>query len=190
MSAVQASDIVNRALELGARNVQVTGVNPGFDGTPAGNAAGVLYTAAVNLVLRQLAPAFARHTLALTPTGGVISPPWTNEYAYPADCLGLRGLRPAAPAVNDPQPIRWQVAFSSTLTPDAKVIRCNLAGAIAMYTSAEPTEAVWDWAFAEAVAKRLASPLAMALSGRPDFARELLQEAEQAAAVADMIDEG
>ena len=182
-----AADIVNRALELTARNVQVTGVNPTFDGSPAGNAAGVLYTPAVNLVLRQLDPAFARRTAALVAAGGTIPAPWSNEYTYPADCLRLRALRPAAPVANDPQPIRRQIAFDNGLA--VKVIVCNLAGALAVYTSSAPTETQWDWAFAEAVAKRLANPLAMALAGRPDFARELLDEAERAAAAADLFDE-
>lgn len=185
---VTAADVVNRALELTARNVQVSGVNPTFDGTPAGNAAGVLYTPAVNLVMRQLDPAFARRTLALTPAAGTIPAPWTNEYTYPADCLRLRGLRPASADVNDPKPIRAQIAFDSGLA--LKVIVCKIATASAMYTSSAPLETQWDWAFAEAVAKRLANPLAMALAGRPDFARELLEEAERAAAAADLIDEG
>ena len=186
--AVTAADIVNRALELTARNVQVTGVNPTFDGTPAGNAAGVLYTAAVNLVLRQLDPAFARRTLSLLLAGGTCPPPWLYEYTYPADCLRLRGLRPPGTSNgNDPQPIRRQVAFDAGLA--AKVIVCNTQFAVAMYTSSAPDESVWDWAFAEAVAKRLSNPFAMALAGRPDFARELLDEAERAAAAADLFDE-
>lgn len=184
---IVASDIVNRALELTARNVQVSGVNPTFDGTAAGNAAGVLYTPAVNLVMRELDPAFARRTLALTPAAGTLPSPWTHEYTYPLDCLRLRGLAPAVPVANDPTPIRGQVAFDSGLA--VKVIVCNIAAAVAKYTSSAPSEAQWDWAFAEAVAKRLANPLAMALAGRPDLARELLEEAERAAAAADLIDE-
>jgi hypothetical protein len=184
---VTSADVVNRALEVAARNVQVTGTNPTFDGTPAGNAAGVLYTPAVNLVMRQLDPAFARRTLTLTPVAGTIPPPWTHEYTYPTDCLRLRGLAPASPVANDPTPIRGQVAFDNGLA--VKVIVCNIAAAVAKYTSSGPTETQWDWAFADAVAKRLANPLSMALAGRPDFARELLQEAEQAAAAADLIDE-
>jgi hypothetical protein len=34
------------------------------------------------------------------------------------------------------------------------------------------------------MARRLANPLAMALAGRPDFARELLQESQQYASIA------
>ena len=167
----------------------MSGANPAFDGTPAGNAAGVLYTPAVNLVLRELDPAFARRTGALAAAGGVIPAPWTNEYVYPADCLRLRQIRPAAGSfnVNDPKPVRGQVAFDNSLP--AKVIVCSIASAAASYTSSNVTEAMFDWAFAEAVAKRLSPGLAMALAGRPDFARELLSEAEQAAATAELVDE-
>lgn len=170
-----------------AQNVQVSGVNPGFDGSSTGNAAGVLYTPAVNLVLRQLNPAFARRTNTLTPSGGTAPPPWTNTYTYPADCLRLRQIRPTTYTANDPQPVRGQVAFDAGL--NLKVIVCSIAGAIGIYTSSTPNENQWDWAFAQAVAWRLASPLAMAIAGRPDFSKELMEEANQYAQMAELIDE-
>lgn len=177
-------DVVNRALELIGSQTQITGLN---DGSPAGNAAGVLYAPAVNLLLRQLDPGFARRTAALVAAAGTTPPPWSYEYTYPADCLRLRQVRPAPGYnVNDPQPVRAQVAFDNGLS--AKVIVCNQASAYAVYTSSAPVEAQWDAAFIEAVARRLANPLAMALAGRPDFARELLAESAQFAALADSIE--
>ena len=62
--------------------------------------------------------------------------------------------------------------------------------AIAVYTSNIPTVDEWDTAFREAVVRRLATPLAMALAGRPDFSRELLTESEQYAQMSEIIDEG
>lgn len=184
-----SADIVNRALELAGNQVTVSGSNPAFDGTPAGNAAGVLYTPALQLLLRQMDPAFARRTATLVVAGGTTPPPWTQEYTYPADCLRVRAVRPAAGSysLNDPQPIRAAIAFDNGLA--AKVIVSNTASALAVYTSTTPNENQFDPAFVETLARRLASPLAMALDGRPDFARELLEEAERYASMSELVDE-
>src|SRR4029077_5778263 len=141
-------DIVNRALELLGVQTTIVALN---DGTPAGNAAGVLYAPAVNLMLRQMDPAFARRTAALSAAGGTTPAPWTQEYNYPADCLRLRQLRPQPGSynVNDPQPVRGAIAFDNGLS--VKVIVSNQANASAVYTSSAPNETQWDWAFAEAV---------------------------------------
>lgn len=180
---VTASDIVNRALELAVVNVQVTGTNPGFDGSAAGDAAGVLYTPVVDLLLRQMMPVFARRTAALL-LSGTPPTPWTFSYVYPTDCMRLLQVRPSG-SNNDPRPVRAAIFFDG----GEKAIGCNLASAIGVYTSNGATEDIWDWAFAEAVAHRLSSPLAMALSGRPDFARELLEESAQFAQMAEAVDE-
>lgn len=190
-----AADIVNRALELTATQVQVTGTNPAFDGTVAGNAAGVLYTPAVQMLLRQLDPDFARRIAALTvqPSAtllGVTS--WTQEFAYPSDCLRLRQIKPLPGNYDplDPQPIRAEVAFDPlSAGGPARVILCNLATADAVYTTANAIELLFDAAFQEAVARRLSNPLAMALAGRPDFARELLEESLQFAQMAELSEE-
>lgn len=180
-----AAGIVNESLELIAAQTTVSGNNPTFDGSLAGNAAGVLYTPTVQLLLRQMDPAFARRTAALASAGGGAIQPWANKWAYPADCLRLRQVRPLTYAANDPQPIRAAVIFDGS----AKVIVSTIAAAYAVYTSSAPTESIWDSAFAEAVARRLANPLAMALAGRPDFARELLEESERYAQAAELVDE-
>src|SRR5690242_16667245 len=103
-------DVCNEALELIAAQATVTAFS---DGTPAGNACGVLYQPTVDLVLRQVDPSFARKTAALTlsaaPTPVI---PWAYEYLYPADCLRLRQIRPPPSPTsgfqdpNDPTPIR------------------------------------------------------------------------------------
>lgn len=187
--------IVNRGLQLVGQQVQVTGTNPAFDGSVAGNAAGVLYTPAVEMLLRQLDPDFARKIAALTAQTsatllGLTS--WTREFAYPSDCLRLRQVRPLPGNYDplDPQPVRAQVAFDPlSAGGPARVILCNLQTADAVYTTANVTEALFDAAFAEAVARRISSPMAMALAGRPDFARELLEESMQFASMSEMSEE-
>ena len=191
--ATTSADIVNRALEIIGSEVQISGSNPSFDGSVAGDAAGVLYAPTVQLMLRQLSPAFARNTAALAAAAGTVPPPWTHKYTYPTDCMRVRSLRPAAVdyLANNPLPIRWAIAFDNTSGAN-KVIVSNQASAWMVYTTdviGVGNEEFWDDAFAEVVARRLSSPLAMALAGRPDFARELLQEAGQYGQLADLMDE-
>lgn len=185
-------DIANQALEFIGNQASITTFN---DGSAAANAATVLYTPTVQIVLRELDPAFARRTAVLVAAIGIVAPipPWTQEYVYPADCVRLRSLRPAVGEYDpeDPQPLTWQVAFDAIGSPAAagKVIVTDLVHALAVYTSSTPTENQWDSTFTDAVVRRLANPFAMALAGRPDFARELLEEAARSAAVADAVDE-
>lgn len=183
-----AADLVNRALELIGQQVTVSGVDPTFDGSVAGDAAGVLYAPVVQLLMRQLNPSFARRTAALVAAGGTVPPPWSQEYTYPADCIRLRQLRPANGSydINDPKPVRGQVAFDSGLA--LKVIATNLVGALAVYTSFS-AESQFDGAFAESVVRRLSNPLAMALAGRPDYARELLEESDRYAGMTELVDD-
>lgn len=185
---ITSASVVNEALELIAAQTTIAALN---DGSPAGNAAGILYAPVVDLLLRQLNPAFARRIAALAVATATPLIPWAYEYAYPADSLRLRQVRPGT-AGNDPQPIRAQVAFDTVGGNPAKVILCNLASAYAAYTTSAAgvgQEGLWDNAFLEAAVRRLANPLAMALAGRPDFARELLAESLQIAQMAETIDE-
>lgn len=185
--ATTAAAIVNRALELIGSQVQVTGNNPTFDGTVAGNAAGVLYTPAVELVMRETNPAFARRTATLSVAPGGLIAPWTRKYTYPADCVRVRSLRPSVYNANDPRPIRAAVVFDADAA--LKVIVTNEVNASVVYTSNAAIESQFDSSFCEAVARKLANPLAMAVGGRPDFARELLGEAQQYESMAELIDE-
>ena len=183
-------NVVNQALELIAAQTTITSLT---DGSPAANAAKTYYTPTVLLVLRELDPMFARKTAALVPVP-VVSPipPWSDEYTYPSDCVRVRQVRPAAGAydLNDPPQVLFQIAFDTVAAAPAKVILANIPNALAVYTTAQVVEANWDDAFAEAVARRLANPLGLALSGRPDLAREMLEEADRYSQLAETIDEG
>ncbi len=181
--------ICNRTLELIAAQTTITGLN---DGTAAGNAFGVLYQPTVEVVLREVDPSFARRTAALSASGVAPPTPWALAYDYPVDCIRLRQVRPALGNYdpNDPLPVRAAVGL--IIDPSSvphKLILTNQTVALAMYTSNLATEAMFDSAFAEAVSRRLGNAVAMALAGRPDFARELLQEAESYSQLAETIDE-
>lgn len=189
-TGLTAVQVVNESLQQISSQTRITSLT---DGSPAAKYASVVYAPTVQVMLRTMDPDFARFTAALALSAAVTPvPPWAFEYLYPADMLRLRQVRPAAGAYdpNDPQPVRANVATDLIANVLTKVILTNQANALAVYTSSAVTEAMWDAAFEDAVVRRLANPLAMALSGRPDFAREILQQSGQAAMIADSVDEG
>jgi hypothetical protein len=176
-------DLVNRALEQIGAQTQIAALN---DGTAAGNAAGVIYNEIVQMVLRALNPDFSRTTITLIKTPNiVIPPPYAFEYFYPADCLRIREVRPAVGAYDqlDPQPVRKAVATDKQV----KVILTHLAAAQLVYTTSSVTENALT---SETIVRHLAHPLSMAVSGRPDFAKAMLEEAMQVAAMAEQHDDG
>lgn len=180
--------VVNSALEHIASQVQITSLS---DGTPAAQAALVVYTPTVQILLRELDPDFARFTAALTASGLPPVPPWAFEYAYPPDMVRLRQVRPAMADydVNDPQPVRANVGVNIVSGFPIKVILTNQANALAVYTTSAIDETIWDSVFTDAVVRRLANPLAMALSGRPDFAKTILEQSAMMAQTAEMVDD-
>ena len=188
MTAQQAA-VVNQALELIAAQTTISDLN---DGSTLGNAAGVIYTPLVQMLLRQLDPDFARKTAALVVATGTPVIPYAYEYTYPADCLRTRQVRPPASGVGaladpfDPLPVYWAVGFDQ----NSKVILTNQVNAYLVYTTSSVTEAFWDAFFVQSVVGRLAMPLSMAGAGRPDFARALLEEAQSIAAMAEGRDDG
>lgn len=178
--------VVNTALEMIATQSRITSLT---DGSPEANAAQVIYAPTVNIMLRELDPDFARFTATLVTAAGTPPYPWQYQFAYPSDCIRLRQVRPVNYDVFDPQPIRANVAVATVSSVLTKIIYTNQVSALAVYTSSAATEAQWDAVFEDAVARRLANPLAMALAGRPDFARELLDESSRVAATAEMVDD-
>lgn len=183
--------IVNAALQLAATEAQITALN---DGSVEANAASAVYSIAVQLLLRQLDPDFARTVAALALAAPIsIINPFTYEYVYPATCLRARQVAPplsgagSLPDINDPQPVRGLVAHDPAF--GNRVILSNQQNAVLAFTSSAVTESEFDAAFTEALIRRLANPLAMALAGRPDFARELLEEAERYAGMSELADE-
>lgn len=197
-TGLSATQVVNSSLQFIGSQVQITGFPP-TDNSPAAKAASVLYKPTVQLMLYEIEPDFARFTAALTPaTATSPIPPWAFEYLYPADCVRLRQVRPPGSGtgsladINDPQPIRANVAFDNTpnVPVATKVILTNQINALAVYTSSAPPEAMWDGAFTDAMVRRLANPLAMALAGRPDFAKTILEQSAMMAQTAEHLAEG
>lgn len=173
--------VVNAAIELTGTQQFITSLT---DGSTAANAAAVVYPVVVQLLLRQLDPDFARVTGVLAPVVGATYQPFSVVYTYPSDCLRMRQITPPASGTGaladpfDPLPISWQVAYAVG-GGGSKIIATNQQDATGTYTTANTTEAMWDSAFLDAVTRRLGNPLAMAIAGRPDYARELLEQSER-----------
>lgn len=181
---------VNEALQFVAAQTQITALN---DGSTAANAALVIYNPTVQLLMRELDPDFAQFTAPLTLSAAPTPvPPWAFEYLWPADCVRLRQIRPAPGDYSafDPQPILAQVAFDVIAATNTKVILTNQQNALAVYTSSNAGEALWDSVFYDAFVRRLANPLAMAISGRPDFAEKILEQSAMMAQTAEMVEDG
>lgn len=160
---------------LGDNQPPVTGVAPNFDNSAAGQALAQLYGPCVATVGRQFGWDFSRNTYTLVLSGNPAPVPWTYEYIYPPNGVQIRQLMPDALVdPNDPLPINWNIANTEVAGTQTKVIQCDLASALALYSN-QPTEATWDPLFREAVVRLLASELASALAGRPDTARDMLQ---------------
>jgi hypothetical protein len=172
------ASIVNQALAQIAAQATVTGNNPTFDGSAAGNAAGELYTSCVNLLLRQQDYEFSRVQASMVQAGIAPNYPWQYIYLYPPDCLKIRQVIPEPWNQNDPQPVRWSVetvVISSTKTT-AILSNAPPAQAVLVYTSSIVTESQFDPVFQETLVRLLASELVMALGGRPDFSDKKLME--------------
>ena len=171
-----SGDIVNQALQIIGDNMPpVTGNAPTFDSSPAGQAAAQLYAPCVATVMRQFEWDFSRKTVSLVVTGNVAPYPWAYEYGYPGNGIEVWQVMPTAGAdPNDPVPVNFIVANAVVGTAQLRVIHTNLSPAQAVYNN-NPSEATWDDGFREAVVRLLASELAMAISGKPDFSQVMLE---------------
>lgn len=177
-TGLNSNVVVNRAIQLISDDQPpVTGNAPTFDSSPAGVAAALLYTSVVQTVGRQFGWDFARNMATLALSGGTPPPNWKYEYVYPANGLEIRQLVPLTiPDLNNPAPVNWAVASNTIAGVPTKVIWSNLQNALGVI-SGQPPEGLWDAGFTEAVVRLLASELAMAVAGRPETSKGLLESA-------------
>jgi len=182
---VTAADIVNQALQyIGDNMPPVTGNAPNFDGSTAGKAAAQLYAPCVAAVQREFEWDASRNTIALVASGNVAPYPWSYEYVYPGNGIEVWQVMPTSGIdPYDPLPINYVVANAVVGAAQARVIHTDLSPAQAVYNN-NPNENTWDAGFREAVVRRLASELAMAISGKPDFAQVMIDSGGQAEGMA------
>lgn len=170
------TDIINRSLTEIAARQPLGGTYPTFNGDAAGVAAVQLYEPAVEFLLRQQDWEFARQVVNLTQSG---TPPlqWTFQYLYPTDCVRVRQVVPASWDINDPYAVRWDVGSAIIASVETRVLWTTEVNAQLVYTTDNVTEDEWDPMFAEQMVRYLGSMLVMPIGGRPDFAREFLNQA-------------
>lgn len=202
MAVASPEDALNQALRLVGYPKAIGSI---YEGTPAARAGLEIYGQTRDELLRAQDWPFASSGggLALTllkgppPPGGYTpSTPWTTafplpgwlyEYAYPSDCLELRGVLypPGAMFVLDPRPAVWRIANDNALNPPQRVILSNVKAAQAVYCRRVTNPTLWEPGFTEtliiALARKLAaSPL---LAASADFAKSLPQDMAAAAAI-------
>ena len=171
------ADVLNVALRRIGYKLRVASL---YDGSKAGSAALDIYAQTRDAVLEQDDWDFAEGNVALTmlkqaPVGGYIPPlvwssaypplPWIFEYAYPADCLKVRAVKPTPIFLPefDPQPHVFSLANDSSLSPAAKVILCNVPGAMLVYTRQVTDPTQWKPDFVEEIAAALGRRLSAQL---------------------------
>lgn len=171
-----ATDIVNEAIQLiGDNQPLVTGVAPTFDSSPAGIAAAQLYVPTVQAVGRRFGFDFSRNIATLVLSGNSAPWPWEFEYLYPTNGIEIRQVSPPTLAdPSNPLPVNWEIGNTIVSSNPTKVIWCNLADAMARITNTPP-ESLWDPLYRDSVVRLLSSALAMAVAGRPDTARDMLE---------------
>ncbi len=173
---VTSNTIANQAVQLmGGNQPAVSGMAPTFDSSTNGKALQNLYAPTVAAVARQYEWGFARTVNALVVTGNAAPFPWAYEYSYPAQCVQIWQLAPAALAdPNDPLPINWIDGSNLVGGTQSRVIWTNQANAQAIF-NANPAESTWDALFRQAVVELLARVLSLATAGKPDLAQSLLE---------------
>ncbi len=174
-SVSSPADVINVALRRIGYKMRVNNL---FDGSQASNAALDIYAQTRDDVLRRMDWGFAQKFAAGALSGGTAPPPWTVEYAYPADCIRLRYMLNATLLAdpNNPLPVLWTVGTANS----ARVIWSKIASATLVYTSQVTNPAQWDVNFVEAVAASLGRRLVALL---PDLNAVKLVADDEAASI-------
>lgn len=176
-SVTSPADVVNLSLQRIGYKGRVGNL---YDGSAAANDALDIYAQTRDELLRQNDWGFAEITQVLTllkqapatyipPTAWDPTlyppPPWAFEYDYPTNCLKVRAVKTVPLFIPnfDPQPNLWSIANDNTFNPRKRVILCNIASAIMIFTGQITNPVNWDVDFVEAFAAALGRRLAPAL---------------------------
>lgn len=195
------ADLCNIALtRMGWKGPRIASL---FDGSAAAQKFLDLYAQTRDELLRNdiYDWGFAERNVSLTllkaaPPGGyfppnlwnpTVNPPpgWTYSYAYPADCLKVRAVKPV-PLFNinwDPQPQVFSIDNDNSASPAVRVILCNVPNAVLVYTGQITDSTTWDVAFTGALAAKLERAIAAGLVGM-DAAKMAAQDEAQAMQIA------
>ncbi len=178
-SVQSPADAVNGALRRIGYKMRVGSL---YDGSEASKVALDVYAQTRDELLRQNDWDFAERNLNMSllkqaPQGGYVPPvvwttaypplPYLFEYAYPADCLKVRAIKPQAIFVMDfdPQPVVYSVANDTAYAPPQKVLLCNVESAILTYTGQVTDLATWEADAVETLIAALGRRLVPSLVG-------------------------
>lgn len=171
-------DVINDALVRAGWKKRIGSI---LEGSDAAKAALDIYGQTRDALLRKFEWGFAERNSALSlqkiaPVGGYNPPlvwssaypplPWIYQYGYPADCLEIRSLRTTdifIPNFN-PQAVNYRIANDNSVTPSNKIVLCNIANAICVYTAQVTDPLIWDASFTEALVADLAVKIAPVLA--------------------------
>lgn len=153
-----------------------------YDGTDAAKTALDIYGQMRDAMLATGEWDFAQRTVVGTllkqapsnPPSYIVNPwtpaypalPWAYEYAYPIDAVQIRAVKqqPVSIPNFDPRYHNFEVSNDEGYTPPAKVVLCNVKNAIIVYAGQVTNPSEWNVAFLDALADRLADPLARVLT--------------------------
>lgn len=191
MQGQDSNTIANQAIMLtGDNQPLVTGYAPIFDSSTAGIALAQIYVPTVQAVQREFGWDASRRFFALSASGNAAPYPggYAYEYLYPPVAIEIWQVLTQVPAdVNDPLPTNYTIGNTLVGGVQTKVIWSDVPAAYAFYNN-QPSEALWDAIFTEAVVRALAAKLSVAIAGKPDTAMLMQQTAQQALAENKMRD--
>ena len=179
-SITSPADAVNIALtRVGYKGRRVGNL---YDGSAAAVVALDIYGQTRDAMQRDNDYGFCERNISLTllkqaPAGGYFPPtawsgatnpppPWLYSYTYPQDCLKIRSIKsvPMFVANYDPRPNVFAVENDNYYAPPQKVVLCDVANAMAVYTGRITDPQTWEPDFAEAFVDALGRRLAPTLA--------------------------
>lgn len=185
MQGQTSNTVANQSLQLvGNNSPAVSGFAPNFDDSTAGKSLALLYTPTVQAVQKEFGWDASRRFFALTLSGNVgpYAAGYAFEYLYPPVAVEIWQLLPRVPTdLNDPLPTNYTPGNTLVSGVQTKVIWSDVPSAYAFYNN-QPSEALWDPIFTEAVVRALAAKLSVAVAGKPDTGMFMAQTAQQATA--------
>lgn len=141
-----------------------------------------LYPQVRGLLLRDHPWRWATRRVALALLSEEVSG-WEYAYSYPSDCVKVLAVEDEVPLEGVIYPFEVRA-----LTGSSVAICCNVMTAYGRYTKDVIDANLFDPAFVEALSLRLASRLAVSLTGDRSLAGGLAQDAERALARAKFLD--
>lgn len=164
-------EICNMALGYLNHGMRIAAID---EGSNEADQCSLYYQQALRSALRAAPWAFAKRYASLASLSTPVSTEWAFMYAYPIDAEMIRFLTPRVVGFS---PNKWEIAST---TAGQKVILCNVPDAVACYTARIEDPTLFDAQFTAAFAWKLASEIAMVLTGNPgmkqmadgQFARE------------------